>query len=84
MQNETLIGIGLGKYSFHIHCQDKSDRALFRKKLSRAKLTFTTVLMEACIGAHFMARRIADLGYETKLILTIRSAFLLRATKKFC
>lgn len=27
-----------------------------------------TVVMEACAGAHFMARRIADLGHEAKLI----------------
>jgi transposase len=24
--------------------------------------------MEACAGAHFMARRISDFGHETKLI----------------
>ncbi|HFF6148130.1 TPA: IS110 family transposase, partial [Shigella flexneri] len=32
MQNITLIGIDLGKHSFHIHCQDKSGKALLRKK----------------------------------------------------
>lgn len=33
MQNVTLIGIDLGKHSFHIHCQDKSGKALLRKNL---------------------------------------------------
>ncbi|PQQ35994.1 IS110 family transposase [Photorhabdus laumondii] len=71
----TLIGIDLGKHTFHIHCQDKSGKALLRKKFTRNKLMAflagcpsATVVMEARAGAHFMARRIADLGHETKLI----------------
>ncbi|CNI75063.1 IS110 family RNA-guided transposase [Yersinia pekkanenii] len=75
MQNVTLIGIDLGKHSFHVHCQDKSGKALLRKKFTRAKLieflagcTSATVVMESCAGSHFMARRIADLGHEAKLI----------------
>ncbi|HDI8627366.1 TPA: IS110 family transposase, partial [Escherichia coli] len=38
MQNITLIGIDLGKHSFHIHCQDKFGKALLRKKFTRTKL----------------------------------------------
>ncbi|KDV81342.1 hypothetical protein AC42_3187 [Escherichia coli 2-052-05_S3_C3] len=38
MQNVALIGIDLGKHSFHIHCQDQSGNALLRKKLTRTKL----------------------------------------------
>lgn len=75
MQNITLIGIDLGKHSFHVHCQDKSGKALLHKKFTRTKLieflagcSSVTVVMEACVGAHFMARRIADLGHEAKLI----------------
>ena len=30
MQNVALIGIDLGKHSFHIHCQDQSGNALVR------------------------------------------------------
>lgn len=48
---------------------------MLRKKFTRAKLieflagcASSTVVMEACAGAHFMARRIADLGHEAKLI----------------
>jgi transposase len=37
MQNVMLIGIDLGKHSFHIHCQDKSGKALPRKNLTRTK-----------------------------------------------
>ncbi|WP_409311229.1 IS110 family transposase [Pectobacterium sp. B1J-3] len=75
MQNVTLIGIDLGKHSFHVHCQDKSGKALLRKKFSRTKLMAflagspsATVVMEACAGAHFMARRIAAFGHDAKLI----------------
>ena len=38
MENVALIGIDLGKHSFHIHCQDKSGKALLRKKFTRTKL----------------------------------------------
>ncbi|CQD49436.1 putative IS110 Familly transposase [Yersinia enterocolitica] len=54
---------------------DKSGKALLCTKFTRTKLieflagcTPATVVMEACGGARFMARRIADLGHEPKLI----------------
>ncbi|HCQ3813674.1 TPA: IS110 family transposase [Escherichia coli] len=75
MQNVALIGIDLGKHSFHIHCQDKSGNALLRKKFTRTRLMqflvtcpSSVVVMEACAGAHFMARRISDIGHDVKLI----------------
>ncbi|MBS9444282.1 IS110 family transposase, partial [Photorhabdus heterorhabditis] len=75
MSTIALIGIDLGKHSFHIHCQDQSGKALPRKKFTRTKLmeflagcSPAIVVMEACAGAHFMARRIADFGHEAKLI----------------
>lgn len=75
MENVTLIGIDLGKHSFHVHGQDRQGKALLRKKFSRkqlieffAKFHRCTVVMEACAGAHFMARQLADLGHDVKLI----------------
>ncbi|EIE5050513.1 IS110 family transposase [Salmonella enterica subsp. enterica serovar Java] len=75
MENVALIGIDLGKHSFHLHCQDKSGKALQRKKFTRTNLMqflatcpSTVVVMEAYAGAHFMARRISDIGHEAKLI----------------
>jgi hypothetical protein len=38
MNAVTLIGIDLGKYSFHLHAQDGLGRMVFRKKLSRQQL----------------------------------------------
>ncbi|MBF7999712.1 IS110 family transposase, partial [Rahnella sp. LAC-M12] len=75
MQNVTLIGIDLGKHSFHVHAQDKNGNALLRKKFSRNQLTAflstyaaSTVVMESCAGAHYMARHISQLGHQVKLI----------------
>jgi transposase len=75
MQDVTLIGIDLGKHSFHVHGQDRHGKALLRKKFSRKQLieffaTFhaCTVVMEACAGAHQMARQLAGWGHDVKLI----------------
>ncbi|MDD0278500.1 IS110 family transposase, partial [Shigella flexneri] len=38
MENIALIGIDLGKNSFHIHCQDHRGKAVYRKKFTRPKL----------------------------------------------
>jgi transposase len=75
MQDVTVIGIDLGKRSFHLHGQDRSGKAVFRKKMSRQQLIeffgnfhACTVVMEACAGAHFMARKLASFGHQIKLI----------------
>ncbi|KUQ12987.1 IS110-like element IS5075 family transposase, partial [Enterobacter cloacae complex sp.6722787] len=75
MENIALIGIDLGKNSFHIHCQDHRGKAVYRKKFTRPKLIeflatcpATTIAMEACGGSHFMARKLAELGHFPKLI----------------
>jgi transposase len=75
MQDVTLIGIDLGKHSFHVHGQDRQGEALLRKKFGRKQLieflaTFhtCTIVMEACAGAHHMARLLTSYGHEVKLI----------------
>src|SRR5438094_8499880 len=75
MQDITLIGIDLGKHSFHVHGQDRYGKALLRKKFSRkqlveflAKFHACTVVMESCAGAHYMARQLAGSGHDVKLI----------------
>ena len=75
MENVMLIGIDLGKHSFHVHGQDRQGKTLLRKKFSRPQLiaflaTFhpCTIVMEACAGAHFIARQLAGFGHEAKLI----------------
>jgi transposase len=75
MQDVTLIGIDLGKRSFHIHGQDQRGNAVFRQKYTRKQLinflaTFhsCTVVMEACAGAHQIARQLTSFGHQVKLI----------------
>lgn len=75
MEDVALIGIDLGKHSFHLHGQDKRGNALLRKKCSRPQLiqflaTFhpCTIVMEACAGSHHMARHLAAFGHTVKLI----------------
>ena len=75
MDSVTLIGIDLGKHSFHVHGQDRQGKALLRKKFGRkqlmdflARFPACTIVMEACAGAHHMARQLAALGHEPKLI----------------
>ncbi|KVU22813.1 IS110 family transposase [Burkholderia ubonensis] len=75
MDTVSLIGIDLGKHCFHLHAQDGAGRMVLRKKLTRNQM-FTllsnfpscTVVMEACAGAHWIARRLQTLGHEAKLI----------------
>ncbi|MFM6991672.1 MAG: IS110 family transposase [Rhodoferax sp.] len=75
MSTVTLLGIDIGKHTFHLHGQDSRGHAVFRKKVSRsqliqvlAQLPVCTVVMESCAGAHWLARRIEGLGHQVKLI----------------
>ena len=75
MSESALIGIDLGKHSFHLHGQDSASREVFRKKFSRPQmmqffgnLPACTVVMEACAGAHFVARELIAMGHQAKLI----------------
>ena len=71
----TVIGIDLGKSSFHLVGHDCHGQIQFRKKLSRPKLCEflvnhpqTTLAFEACGGAHWLGRYGQSLGHHVKLI----------------
>lgn len=75
MEDATLVGIDLGKHSFHLHGQDARGKVVFRKKVSRkqlieffVRLHACTVAMEACAGAHYLARKLTIFGHQVKLI----------------
>jgi hypothetical protein len=64
-----------GKHSFHLHGQSGSGKQTLRKKVTRKQLLeffvtaqACTVVMEACAGAHYMARTLAAFGHTVKLI----------------
>ncbi|WP_027796000.1 IS110 family RNA-guided transposase [Paraburkholderia acidipaludis] len=75
MNEVTLIGIDLGKHVFHLHAQDAKGHEVFRKKLSRTQLLpffsnlkAVTVVMEACAGSHWLARKLNELGHVARLV----------------
>lgn len=75
MTTTRVIGIDLGKNTFHLVGHDYSGREVFRKKLNRQKLLQllsvhepVIVAMEACGGAHWLARRCESYGHQVKLV----------------
>ncbi|MCA4933135.1 hypothetical protein K1S05_27755, partial [Klebsiella pneumoniae] len=70
MENIALIGIDLGKNSFHIHCQDHRGKAVYRKKFTRPKRHCCKVSDEAAfcliqrpyISKTLLTRRISPRG----------------------
>ena len=71
------IGVDLAKNVFQVHGVDRLEKAVWRKKLSRAEWLKavlakiepgTEIGMEACGGAHHWARQLQQQGYTVKLI----------------
>src|SRR5258708_40245669 len=69
------IGIDLGKTVFHLVGLDARGAVVVRKKCCRAQsLHFTANLhvsligMEACEGAHFLARALREQGHDVRLM----------------
>jgi transposase len=70
-----VLGIDLAKQSFQLHGVDCKGETVFRRKFSREKLlAFMACLkpclvgMEACGGAHHMARKFKEFGHDVKLM----------------
>jgi hypothetical protein len=71
----STIGIDLGKNSFHLIGLDQRGAIIWQLKCSRAQLERRLVNipccligMEACSGAHYIARQLAALGHDVRLI----------------
>ena len=70
-----VVGIDLGKTLFHLVGLDTTGRVVIRKRCSRTQLlAFTAnirvqrVGMEACSGAHFLARALQQQGHDVRLM----------------
>jgi transposase len=70
-----IVGIDLGKTLFHLVGLDATGRVVVRKRCSRAQLlAFTSNIrvqrigMEACSGAHFLARALQQQGHDVRLM----------------
>ena len=75
MTTIALVGIDLGKRSFHIHAQDTGGREVLRRQMSRvqlvrwlAQLPPCTVAFEGCCGAHWLGWKLRELGHTPRMI----------------
>src|SRR5262244_38803 len=71
----AVIGIDIGKNSFHVVGQDKRGAIMLRQKWSRgqaearlANLPPCLIGMEACVGAHHLSRKLRMLGHDARLM----------------
>jgi transposase len=71
----AVIGIDIGKNSFHIVGQDWRGALVLRQKWSRgqvearlANLPPCLIGMEACTGAHHLSRKLQALGHDARLM----------------
>jgi transposase len=71
----AVIGIDIGKNSFHVVGHDKRGAIMLRQKWSRgqvearlANLPPCLIGMEACVGAHHLSRKLRALGHDARLM----------------
>src|SRR5437868_10257209 len=71
----AVIGIDIGKNSFHIVGQDRRGALVLRQKWSRgqvearfANMPPCLIGMEACTGAHHLSRKLQALGHDVRLM----------------
>ena len=72
---DTMIGVDLAKHVFQLHGASMTGELRFRKKLSRQGFVRfmethdpALVVMEACGGANFWARKLVEMGHEVRLV----------------
>ncbi|MCG9042126.1 IS110 family transposase [Laribacter hongkongensis] len=75
MANIALFGLDIGKQTFHVVGHDAQGRPVFKRQFTRSRLLefFATqpaarIVMEACCGAHWLARKLASYGHTVQLI----------------
>jgi len=71
----AVVGIDIGKNSFHVVGQDRRGAIVLRQKSSRgqlearlANLPPCLIGMEACVGAHHLSRKLQLLGHNARLM----------------
>ena len=70
----AVLGIDIGKNTFHLIGLSKRGVIVLRQKLSRGQLAKLANLppclvgMEACVGAHHLSRRLKALGHDSRLM----------------
>src|SRR5262249_10396284 len=71
----AVIGIDIGKNSFHVVGLDGRGAIVLRQKWSRgqvearlANMPPCLIGMEACVGAHHLSRKLQSLGHDARLM----------------
>ena len=71
----AIVGIDIGKNSFHIVGLDQRGAIVLRQKWSRgqvkarfANMPPCLIGMEACVGAHHLSRKLKALGHDARLM----------------
>src|SRR5260221_3372521 len=71
----ATIGIDIGKNSFHVVGLDGRGAIVLRQKWSRGQvetrlsnMPACLIGMEACVGAHYLGRRLKLLGHDARLM----------------
>ena len=71
----AVMGIDIGKNSFHVIGQDKRGAIVLRQKWSRgqvearlANLQTCLIGILACVGAHHLSRKLQALGHDARLM----------------
>ena len=74
-QRNCVIGIDIGKNSFHVVGLDDRGAIVLRQKWSRgqiearlANMPPCLIGMEACVGAHHLSRKLKTLGHDARLM----------------
>lgn len=73
--NLAVVGIDIGKNSFHVIGLDRRGAIVLRQKWSRsqvwerfANMPPCLIGMEACVGAHHLSRKLKALGHDPRLM----------------
>jgi transposase len=71
----AIVGIDIGKNSFHIVALDNRGAIVLRQRWSRnqvegrfANMPPCLIGMEACVGAHHLSRKLKALGHDARLM----------------
>jgi transposase len=71
----AIVGIDIGKTSFHVIGLDRRGAVLLRQRWTRgqvearfANMPPCLIGMEACVGAHHLSRKLKALGHDARLM----------------
>ena len=78
----VVVGVDIGKNSFHVVGLDQRGAIVLRQKWSRGQIEARLVNMppcligmEACVGAHQLSRKLGTLGHTHRFPRGLHSRF---------